>query len=180
MESSWLTIPIQGIRELEHQSFRIIRAPDLTGQKKGGAKVEPRTVIDSRLTILAENFQSSGHWQPGAIGYGQFNYTWSYETPMGFVAKQNADETSKTINRSTLYIQGTLEINSQLQFQLHSLSALKQEISSDLINSLDELAKGSCVSQSSLEQSPESHSGNKFSNQIMAITTNPLNHSSRN
>jgi hypothetical protein len=83
VESNWLTIPIQGIRELEHQSFRITRAPDLTGQKKGGAKVEPRTVIDSRLTILAENFQSSGHWQPGDIGYGQINYTWSYETPHG-------------------------------------------------------------------------------------------------
>ena len=89
MESSWLTIPIQGIPELEHQSFRVIRAPDLTGQGKGEAKVEPRTVIDSRLTILAENFQSSGLWQPGAIGHGQLNYTWSYETPMGFVAKQN-------------------------------------------------------------------------------------------
>ena len=90
MESSWLTIPIQGIRELEHQSFRVIRAPDLTEQKRWSSKseVEPRTVIDSRLTILAENFQSSGHWQPGAIGYGQLNYTWSYETPMGFVAKQ--------------------------------------------------------------------------------------------
>ena len=68
----------------EHQSFRVIRARDLTGHGKGGSKVEPRTVIDSRLTILAENFQSSGHWQPGAIGYGQLNYTWSYETPMEF------------------------------------------------------------------------------------------------
>ena len=95
MESSWLTIPIQGIRELEHQSFRVIRAPDLTGQGKGKgeAKVEPRTVIDSRLTILAENFQSSGLWQPGAIGYGQLNYTWSYETPHGVrgeaISRQN-------------------------------------------------------------------------------------------
>ena len=147
MESSWLTIPIQGIRELEHQSFRIIRAPDLTGQKKGGAKVEPRTVIDSRLTILAENFQSSGHWQPVAIGYRQLNYTWSYETPMGFVAKRNPGKTSKTINRSALCIQGTLKIITQLQFELYNLSTLKQNISSKLINSLDELAKGSCVSQ---------------------------------
>jgi hypothetical protein len=113
VQSSWLTIPMQGIRELEHQSFRVIRAPDLTGQGKkgggGGAKVEPRTVIDSRLTILAESFQSSGHWQPGAIGYGQLNYTWSYEIPMGFVAKRNLGETSKTINRSTLHIQGMLK-----------------------------------------------------------------------
>jgi hypothetical protein len=114
VESSWLTIPIQGIRELEHQSFRVIRAPDLTEKRKGVAKVEPRTVIDSRLTILAENFQSSGHWQPGAIGYGQLNYTWSYEIPMGFVAKRNLGETSKTINISTLHIQGMLKINAQL------------------------------------------------------------------
>ena len=147
MESSWLTIPIQGIRELEHQSFRVIRAPDLTEQGKGIAKVEPRTVIDSRLIILAENFQSSGHWQPGAIGYGQINYTWSYETPMGFVAKRTPGETSKAINRSTLYIQGMLEINAQLQFKSHNISTLKQNISSESINSLDELAKGSCVSQ---------------------------------
>jgi hypothetical protein len=38
VQSSWLTIPIQGIRELEHQSFRIIRAPDLTGREKGEQK----------------------------------------------------------------------------------------------------------------------------------------------
>ena len=146
MESSWLTIPIQGIRELEHQSFRVIRAPDLTEQGKGVAKVEPRTVIDSRLTIMAENFQSSGHWQPGAIGYGQLNYTWSFEAPMDFVAKQNTDETSKTINNTTtLYVEGDLKINSQLQFELRNLSTLRQDTSSNLINSLDELAKGICI-----------------------------------
>ena len=146
MESSWLTIPIQGIRELEHESFRIIRAPDLTGQGKGGAKVEPSTVIDSRLTILAENFQSSGHWRPGAIGYGQINYTWSYETPWDSW-RSEIPAKLLPINRSTLYIQGTLEINAQLQFKLHNISTLKQNVSSKSINSLDELAKGSCVSQ---------------------------------
>jgi hypothetical protein len=104
-------------------------------------------VIDSRLTILAENFQSSGHWQPGDIGYGQINYTWSYETPMGFVAKRNPGETSKAINRSTLYIQGMLEINAQLQFKLHNISTLKQNVSSELINSLDELAKEAASAQ---------------------------------
>ena len=66
---------------------------------------------------------------------------------MGFVAKRNPGETSKAINRSTLYIQGMLEINAQLQFKLHNISTLKQNISSKSINSLDELAKGSCVSQ---------------------------------
>ena len=118
MESSWLKTPIQAIRELEYQSFRVIHAPDSTEKQSAEQKVkvtvEPRTVIDSRLTILAENFQSSGRWRPGAIGYGQLNYTWSYEIPMGFEAKRNLGETSKTINISTLHIQGMLKINAQL------------------------------------------------------------------
>ena len=121
MGSSWLTIPIQGVRELNNQSFRVIHAPDPTGTRKVESRVEPKTVIDSRLTIMAENFQSSGHWQPGAVGYGQLNYTWSFAAPMGFVAKQNPDETSKTINTTTLYVEGDLKINSQLQFELRNL-----------------------------------------------------------
>ena len=66
---------------------------------------------------------------------------------MGFVAKRTPGETSKAINRSTLYIQGMLEINAQLQFKLHNISTLKLNISSKSINSLDELAKGTYVSQ---------------------------------
>ena len=146
MGSSWLTIPIQGVRELNNQSFRVIHSPDPTRTRKVESRVEPKTVIDSRLTIMAENFQSSGHWQPGAIGYGQLNYTWSFAAPMGFVAKQNTDETSKTINNTTtLYVEGDLKINSQLQFELRNLSTLRQDTSSNLINSLDELAKGICI-----------------------------------
>ena len=148
MGSSWLTIPIQGVRELNNQSFRVIHAPDPTGTRKVESRVEPKTVIDSRLTIMAENFQSSGHWQPVAIGYGQLNYTWSFEAPMGFVAKQNPDETSKTINTTTLYVEGDLKINSQLQFELRNLSTLRQDTSSNLINSLDGLAKGVCIKKS--------------------------------
>ena len=148
MESSWFTTPIQGVRELDHQSFRVIHLPDPTGKRPMQSRVEPRTVIDSRLTILAENFQSSGHWQPRDVGYGQLNYTWSFEAPLGFVAKENPNETSKTINTSTLDVEGTLKINSQLQFELHNISILRKEASSHLVNSLDERAKGNCIKQS--------------------------------
>ena len=144
MASTWLTTPIRAVRELEYQSFRVIPAPDPTEKPN----VEPRTVIDSRLTLLAENFQSSGRWKPEAIGYGQLNYTWSFEAPMGFVAKQNPGKTSKTVNTSTINVEGSLKIDSQLQFELHNLSTLKQEVSGDLINELDELANGSCIKQS--------------------------------
>ena len=53
-----------------------------SAERKAKVKVEPRTVIDSRLTILAENFQSLERWQSGAIGYGQLNYTWSFQAPL--------------------------------------------------------------------------------------------------
>ena len=113
MESSWLKTPIQAIRELEYQSFRVIHAPDSTekqsAERKAKVKVEPRTVIDSRLTILAENFQSLGRWQSGAIGYGQLNYTWSFQAPLGFVAKQHPSKTSNTMNTTTIYVQGSLK-----------------------------------------------------------------------
>ena len=134
-------------------------------------------IVDSQSWLKIFNHPDSGNQ---VLSDMDSLITHSHKRPPWGSWRSKPAETSKTINRSTLYIQWTLKINSKLQFKLHSISALKQEISSDLINSLDELAKGSCVSQSSLEQSPESHSGNKFSNQIMAITTNPLNRSSRN
>ena len=151
VKSSWLKTPIQAVRELEYQSFRVIHAPNATEkpsvERKAKVKVEPRTVIDSRLTILAENFQSFGSRQPGAIGYGQLNYTWFFKAPLGFVAKQHPGKTPNTMNTSTIYVEGSLKINSQLQFELHNLSTLRQNTSSGLINRLDELAKGSCIQQ---------------------------------
>jgi hypothetical protein len=38
VESSWLKTPIQAIRELEHQSFRVIHAPDSTEKKARSEK----------------------------------------------------------------------------------------------------------------------------------------------
>jgi hypothetical protein len=105
-------------------------------------------VIDSRLTILAENFQSLERWQPRAMGYGQLNYTWSFKAPLGFVAKPHPGKTSNTMNTTTIHVEGSLKINPQLQFELHNLSTLRQDTSSDLINRLDEQAKGSCIPQS--------------------------------
>ena len=150
VQSSWLKTPIQAVRQLEYQSFRVIHAPDSTEKQNAErkVKVEPRTVIDSRLTILAENFQSLERWQPRAMGYGQLNYTWSFKAPLGFVAKPHPGKTSNTMNTTTIHVEGSLKINPQLQFELYNLSTLRQDTSSDLINRLDEQAKGSCIHQS--------------------------------
>jgi hypothetical protein len=111
-------------------------------------RVEPRTVIDSRLTSLAENFQASGRSKPVPPDESLLSYTWSFEAPLGFVAKQNRGTTSQTVSKSTLFVEGVLKLDSQLQFELRNLSALRQEQSSNLINSLSELATGRCVPQS--------------------------------
>ena len=132
------------MRELQRQSFRVIP----TSERMAPPRVEPRTVIDSRLTSLAENFQASGRSKPVPPDESLLSYTWSFEAPLGFVAKQNRGTTSQTVNQSTLFVEGVLKLDSQLQFELRNLSALRQEQSSDLINSLNELATGRCVPQS--------------------------------
>ena len=76
------------------------------------------------------------------------SYKWSFEAPLGSVAKQNRGTTFQTVDKSTLFVEGVLRIDSELQFELRNLSTLRQEQSSDLINSLNELAKGRCMPQS--------------------------------
>jgi hypothetical protein len=145
VQSSWSNTPIQGVRELERQSFRVIRTSELPVGKQVELIVEPRTVIDSRLTSLAENFQSSGLSERVAPNESLLSYKWSFEAPLGFVAKQNRGTTPQAVDKSTLFVEGVLKIDSQLQFELRNLSALRQEQSSDLINSLNELATGMCA-----------------------------------
>ena len=99
------------MRELECQSFRVIRSSERMAQPK----VEPRTVINSRLTSLAENFQaSSERSKPLAPDESLLSYEWSFEAPLGFVAKQNRGTTSQTVNKSTLFFEEVLKIDSQL------------------------------------------------------------------
>ena len=76
------------------------------------------------------------------------SHKWSFEAPLGFVAKQNRGTTFQTVNKSTLFVEGVLKIDAELQFELRNLSTLRQEQSSDFINSLNELAKGRCMPQS--------------------------------
>ena len=133
------------MRELERQSFRVIRTSELPVGKQVELIVEPRTVIDSRLTSLAENFQSAGLSERVAPNESLLSYKWSFEAPLGFVAKQKRGTTPQAVDKSTLFVEGVLKIDSQLQFELRNLSALRQEQSSDLINSLNELATGMCA-----------------------------------
>ena len=106
------------MRELQRQSFRVIP----TSERMAPPRVEPRTVIDSRLTSLAENFQaSSERSKPLAPDESLLSYEWSFEAPLGFVAKQNRGTTSQTVNKSTLFVEGVQELDSQLQFELRNL-----------------------------------------------------------
>ena len=72
MEARWSGRPIAGIRQLKQQQFRVERGEN--------PAIEPRTVIDSRLTPLVERFSSSGVEQ---IAGSRMTYHWSYEAPLG-------------------------------------------------------------------------------------------------
>ena len=111
-----------GVREFQRQSFRVIPS----SERMAPSRVEPRTVIDSRLTSLAENFQASGRSKPLAPDESLLSYKWSFEAPLGFVAKQNRGTTSETVNKSTLFVEGVLRIDSELQFELRNHSTLRQ------------------------------------------------------
>ena len=52
VEARWSGSAIAGIRQLEEQQFRVERGDN--------PAIEPRTVIDSRLTPLVERFSSPG------------------------------------------------------------------------------------------------------------------------
>ena len=72
MEARWSGHPIAGIRQLKQQQFRVERGEN--------PAIEPRTVIDSRLTPLVERFSSSGVEQ---IAGSRMTYHWSYEASLG-------------------------------------------------------------------------------------------------
>lgn len=144
VESSWTGSPIQGVRDLKEQNFRVLRSPVVT--------VEPRTVIDSRLTILAENFQSSGTQAQGSADRALI-YRWSFEAPLGFIAQQNATEPSAT--SSTISVKGSLKINSQFKFELQNTSKLKRKKTNNVMNILDEHAQGFCETESPNSRAPK-------------------------
>ena len=135
-EARWSGQPLSGIRQLEQQQFQIER-----GENAG---IQPETVIDSRLTPLAERFSSSGVEQ---IEGSRMTYHWSYEAPLGALTFNDSGTSSSPAEESRVAVSGDLVIDSQKEFELSQQSRLTQSAGTKTLSSLFETAHGSCREQ---------------------------------
>ena len=117
MEARWSGHPIAGIRQLKQQQFRVERGEN--------PAIEPRTVIDSRLTPLVERFSSSGVEQ---IAGSRMTYHWSYEAPLGALTFNDSGASSGPAQESRVAVSGDLVIDDQKGFELSQQSRLTQSL----------------------------------------------------
>ena len=134
VETRWSPEPVEGIRQLEQQSFEVIRGP------KG--RIEPRAVIESRLTTLMKGFSSSGLDQSNP---DRKTYQWSFEAPLGSVEFNQQTETGT--GDATVLVNGRLIISNASSFRLKQQSRLIRSGSNRTLATLDEVASGGCTEQ---------------------------------
>ena len=136
MEARWSGRPIAGIRQLKQQQFRVER-----GENPG---IEPKTVIESRLTPLVEHFSSSGVEQ---MEGSRLTYHWSYEASLGALTFNDSGASSGPAQESRVAVSGDLVIDPQKGFELSQQSRLTQSAGTKTLSSLFETAHGSCREQ---------------------------------
>ena len=136
VESEWLHQPIKGIRELNHQQFVLYQG--------SVPAIAPRTVVDSRITTLVDQFSSSGVIQTGPA---QITYQWSFEASLGMLGLEDVKNTSYTSSNSMVVVSGELTIRDRLTFDLKQQSRLTEADSNKPLNTLQETATGQCREQ---------------------------------
>ena len=136
VESAWSNQPIAGIRDLKHQRFVLHQGPL--------PAIEPRTVVDSRITTLVDRFNSSGidRTDPSTI-----TYQWSFEAPLGLLELEDAKNSKRTSSNSIVVVSGELTIHNRLNFELNQQSRLTEANGNRTPNTLQETAKGRCREQ---------------------------------
>ena len=106
--------------------------------------IEPRTVIDSRITTLVNRFSSSGVDQDDP---SKITYKWSFDAPLGLVELEDANNSEHTSFNSIVVVSGTLTIRERLNFELNQEPNLTEANGTRTLNSLQEKATGRCREQ---------------------------------
>ena len=136
VEVEWSHQPVAGIRELKHQQFVL--------HKGSVPYIEPRTVIDSRITTRVNRFSSSGVDQDDP---SKITYKWSLDAPLGLVELEDAKNSEHTSSNSTVVVSGELTIHNRLNFELNQQSRLTEANGNRNLNTLQETARGRCREQ---------------------------------
>ena len=136
VETSWSHQPIAGIRELKHQQFVV----------RGGSEpvIEPRTVVDSRITTLVDRFSSSGVDRSDPL---KSTYQWTFTAPLGLLEWSDSNRGEGSSSESTVMVSGTLTIHNRATFELNQQSRLTEANGTRTLNTLQESAKGRCLNQ---------------------------------
>jgi hypothetical protein len=132
--SRWTPKPIQSVRVLDGMQFTVLPGPPL--------KIEPRFVIDSRLTLLAKE-QS-----PPVVtrqSNGELLYSWAFEAPLGMVATDANDPGSA--RPALAQVEGRLTLRADRGFTLLNLTQIKAESGAATLTQLQESATGTCREQ---------------------------------
>ena len=132
VETHWSKEPVAGIRQLEQQSFEVILGPR--------GRIEPRAVIESRLTTLMQDFSSSGLDQSNPE---RKTYQWSFEAPLGILGFNQQAGTGE----ATVLVDGRLIISNSDSFTLEQRSRLIRPGSNRTLTTLNEAASGICRKQ---------------------------------
>ena len=133
VESRWTPRKIAGVRMLKGQTFTVVRTPEIT--------VNPRYVIDSRITSLAEESETP----VGTMNNERVHYSWTYLAPLGPVAP--ASTTEGASRNATISVEGQLRIQPDLSFDLVNVSAMTAEGSTTALTTLRDRAGGTCREQ---------------------------------
>jgi hypothetical protein len=133
VESRWTPRDISGVRMLKGQTFTVVRTPEIT--------VNPRYVIDSRITSLAEESETP----VGTINNERVHYSWTYLAPLGPVAP--AATTEGASRNATISVEGLLRIQPDRSFDLVNVSAMTAEGSTTALTTLRDRAGGTCREQ---------------------------------
>jgi hypothetical protein len=134
VESRWTPRDIAGVRMLKGQTFTVVRTPEIT--------VNPRYVIDSRITSLAAEESET---PVGTINNERVHYSWTYLAPLGPVAP--AATTEGASRNATISVEGLLRIQPDRSFDLVNVSAMTAEGSTTALTTLRDRAGGTCREQ---------------------------------
>ena len=144
VDSEWVHHPIAGIRELKHQQFVL--------HQGSVPSIEPRTVVESRITTLVDRFSSSGVNQDDPA---EITYNWSFDAPLGLLGFEDAKNSEHTSSHSIVVVSGTLTIRNRLNFELNQRSKLTEANGTRTLNSLQETAIGRCREQGRTSAHPD-------------------------
>ena len=130
----WTPKPIESVRVIEGMTFSVIMG--------SSPKVEPRYVIDSRLTLLANEVSPPVFIQQPN---GEILYRWTFEAPLGLITTDpdDPDATADALAK----VEGQLSLTTDRRFSLLNLSRIDAVGSGRTLTQLQESATGTCLEQ---------------------------------